>query len=106
MKEQANINYILELAAGSKEFEQKLIQIIKNEFPEEKSIFLDNYQNQRYIQTAENVHKLKNKIGMMGLENGYQVAIDFEKELRKNKSSLFPKFMLTLDTIEAFLETL
>ncbi|MDY8134639.1 Hpt domain-containing protein [Aquimarina sp. 2201CG5-10] len=106
MTETPNLIYIKELAAGSEDFEQKLIQIVKREFPEEKEEFLNNYKQQVFSKAAENVHKLKNKIGMMGFEEGYQVTIDFEEELKGNNPTLYPEFMLILDSIEHFLQTL
>ncbi|MFC5048521.1 Hpt domain-containing protein [Aquimarina hainanensis] len=103
MTEKPNLDYIKEIAGGSEAFEQQLIDIVKREFPAEKSEFLNNYHAKAYRKTAENVHKLKHKIGMMGLENGYTLAVDFEEELKLNKTTLFPKFMLTLSSIEDFL---
>lgn len=104
--EKPNLNYIKELASGSVKFEQKLISIVKREFPEEKAEFLKKYTAKNYSETAEHVHKLKHKIGMMGLENGYNTAIAFEEELKQNKTTLYSEFMLTLDTIEDFLTAL
>ncbi|UZO82254.1 Hpt domain-containing protein [Aquimarina sp. ERC-38] len=101
--EQPNLNYIEELAAGSDAFKQKLIAIVKREFPEEKETFLSNYQAKRYELTAENVHKLKHKIGMLGFEKGYEVAIAFENELKDEEYSLYPDFIRILESIEAFL---
>ncbi|TPN86886.1 Hpt domain-containing protein [Aquimarina algicola] len=106
MKESPNLVYIKELAAGSEEFEQKLIHIIKREFPMEKDQFLTNYNNNAHLKAAENVHKLKHKIGMLGFEKGYQTTIDFENELKENNTSLYSEFMLILESIEQFLETL
>ncbi|WP_299260253.1 Hpt domain-containing protein [uncultured Aquimarina sp.] len=106
MPETPNMNYINELSAGSEEFKQKIITIMKKEFPEEKKEFLTNYNNQVFLKTAENVHKLKHKIGMLGLENGYRVAIDFEDELKQHNSQLFQEFMLILNSIENFLKTI
>lgn len=106
MAENPNLNYIKELAAGSEDFEQKLIGIVKREFPEEKKEFLTNYNSKSFLKTAENVHKLKHKIGMLGFESGYQVAIDFEEELKQQNPELFQEFMLILDSIENFLKTL
>ncbi len=106
MTESPNLNYIVELAAGSEEFEQKLIAIVKREFPEEKNEFLKSYDAKSYTMAAEHVHKLKHKIGMLGFEKGYQTTIDFEEELKKEETSLFSKFMLILESIENFLETL
>jgi len=106
MTETPNLTYIKELAAGSEVFEKKIITILKREFPEEKKEFLENYNACQYDKTAENVHKLKHKIGMLGFEEGYQTAIDFEEELKENIPSLFPKFIVILDSIEFFLNTL
>jgi len=104
--ETPNLIYVKELAAGSLEFEQKLLGIIKREFPEEKQEFLTNYNNKSFIKAAENVHKLKNKIGMFGFEKGYQLTIDFEEALKEKNTALFPKFMVILEEIEKFLATL
>ncbi|MBW1297946.1 Hpt domain-containing protein [Aquimarina litoralis] len=106
MTEQPNLNYIEELSAGSPEFKQKLIEILKREFPEEKKVFLDNYSQKKYKATAENVHKLKHKVGMLGFEAGYQTTISFEEELLNGEDSLFSEFMLILDSIENFLVTI
>ncbi|MBQ0733840.1 Hpt domain-containing protein [Aquimarina celericrescens] len=106
MTETPNLTYIKELAAGSDAFEQKIISIIKREFPEELHEFLDNYTAKSFSKAAENVHKLKHKIGMMGFEKGYQTAIDFEEGLKNNDTSLYSEFMLILESIEYFLKTL
>lgn len=104
--EQPNLIYIKELAGGSAIFQEKIIAIVKREFPEEKKEFLLNYSAKNYQSTAENVHKLKNKIGMLGFEEGYETTVNFEKELKNNNPALYPKFMVILDTIESFLKTL
>lgn len=106
MTETPNLIYIKELAAGSEDFEQKLIRIVKREFPDEKEEFLTNYNSKSYAKAAENVHKLKHKIGMLGFEEGYQTAIDFEDGLKDNDPSLYSKFIVILESIEYFLNTL
>ncbi len=106
MKETPNLIYIKELAAGSDAFEQKIISILKREFPEEKKEFLQNYSAKVFDKAAENVHKLKHKIGMFGFEQGHQTTIDFEEALKENNTSLFSEFMLILESIELFLKTL
>jgi len=106
MSEQPNLNYIKQLAGDSLSFEQKLIGIIKLEFPQEKTEFMNNYKAKENKKAAENVHKLKHKIGMLGLEQGYQVAIDFEEALLNNNTLLYPNFLQILDQIDNFLTTL
>ncbi|WP_109302580.1 Hpt domain-containing protein [Aquimarina sp. AU474] len=104
MTETPNLKYIKDLAAGSEDFEKKLISIIKREFPEEKKEFLANYNSKVFTKAAENVHKLKHKIGMLGFERGYQVAIDFEEGLKEDNPVLFKEFILILEAIEKFLK--
>ena len=106
MTETPNLNYINDLAAGSQEFKDKLIGIVKREFPDEKEVFLENFDKKNYIKAAENVHKLKHKVGMMGFVDGYQVTVDFEEELRKGESEGYSKFMCILESIEQFLKTI
>ena len=106
MNETPNLIYIKDLAAGSEAFEQKLIGIVKREFPDEKDEFLKNYTSKAYTKAAENVHKLKHKIGMFGFEEEYQTAIDFEEELKSGNTSLYPKFIIILESITHFLKTL
>lgn len=106
MEEAPNKNYIQQLANGNLDFELRLIQIMKREFPEEKQLFLKRYNANDYPATAEIVHKLKNKIGMLGLEDGYQTAVDFENELKMYKTKLYPKFIVILEKMEHFISTL
>lgn len=103
MLETPNDDYIKQLANGNTEFEQKLVAIVKREFPLEKAEFSENYSLNKYAAAAENVHKLKNKIGMLGLEKGYTLAIDFENDLKEEKTILYPEFMLLLNQMEDFI---
>ena len=60
--EQPNLSYIDSLSGGDKDFKQKLIDIIKKEYPEEKDIYLTNIKKGNYKQEASNVHKLKHHL--------------------------------------------
>ncbi|WP_378186555.1 Hpt domain-containing protein [Aquimarina sp. W85] len=106
MIEQPNLNYIKQLADDSEAFEQKLIAVIQREFPEERTIFLENFKNKKFSQAAENVHKLKHKIGMLGFDDGYELTVAFEEDLKSNITQLYPKFLLILEAIDKFLKTL
>lgn len=104
--ETPNLNYIKTLADGDAAFERKLIDIIKREFPEERDVFFENYSHKNYTKTAENVHKLKHKINLFGLNKGYEVAVAFENELREEKASLFDSFKEILNTLEEYINQL
>ncbi len=106
MEEIPNNKYIKQLANGNIAFEKKLIGIVQREFPEEQAVFLKNYKYENYVAAAENVHKLKNKIGMLGLEKGYQLAIDFENDLKAEKTILYPEFIVLLNQMEDFIMNL
>ena len=99
--ETPNLTYIKELSDGDLEFEKQLISVVKRELPDEYQDFLDNYESKNFKKTAESVHKLKHKISILGLEKGYQLASEFEIDLKEHhKVALFDPFK---DIIEAML---
>jgi len=104
--EQPNLNYIQTLSGGDKSFEDKIIAIIKSEFPTEEHIYFKNIKVQNYQLTAEIVHKLKHKISILGLEKSYNVAVAFENNLLDGSTELQVEFESILLTITNFLKQL
>ena len=104
--EQPNLSYITSMSGGDKAFEQKLIGIIKVEFPEEKKVYFENFEAKNYKLTAENVHKLKHKISILGLEKSYDVAVDYENNLIDGNTNGRTEFESILQIMTDFLETL
>ncbi len=104
--EQPNQSYIKSLSGGNIEFEKKLIAVIKSEFPAEKARYLKNIAAKKYIETAENVHKLKHKISILGLEKSYGIAVQYENELREENTALKTPFETILETMTNYLITL
>jgi len=104
--EQPNLSYINSMSGGDKAFEQKLIGIIKAEFPEEKEVYFDNIAAKNYKLTAENVHKLKHKISILGLEKSYDVAVNYENNLIDGATDGKTDFESILQIMTDFLETL
>ncbi|MUU78712.1 Hpt domain-containing protein [Winogradskyella endarachnes] len=104
--EQPNLSYIHSMSGGDKAFEQKLITIIKKEFPEEKSIYFTNIEAKNYTLTAENVHKLKHKISILGLVKSYDVAVDYENNLIDGNTEGRIEFEAILQIMTEFLETI
>ncbi|MDN3667405.1 Hpt domain-containing protein [Algibacter miyuki] len=103
-QEQPNLSYIHNMSGGDKAFEQKLIDIIKLEFPQEKEVYYDNLVAKNFKQTAENVHKLKHKISILGLEKSYEIAVAFEENLLEGRTDLFQQFESILNTITNYLQ--
>lgn len=101
--EQANLSYIESMSGGDKAFEKKLIEIIKKEFPQEKEEYYANYSAEKYSKAAENVHKLKHKISILGLEKSYEIAVVFENNLFKGETDLNKDFESILNNITNYL---
>lgn len=104
--EQPNLSYIDSLSGGDKDFKQKLIDIIKKEYPEEKDIYLTNIKKGNYKQAASNVHKLKHKISILGLEKSYDIAANYEANLLKDNTDLKQEFEAILNVITNYLQQL
>ena len=104
--EQPNLSYIQSLSDGDKEFENKLISIIKAEFPEEIKVYFDHINDEKYSNAAESVHKIKHKISILGLQNSYELANDFENNLKNDQTDLKDDFEKILKLIADLLETL
>ena len=106
MKEQPNLTYIKSMSGGDELFESKLIDIIKNEFPLEKAEYFSNFRKKDFKLTASNVHKLKHKISILGLEKSYAIAVDYENNLLEGSIDLADDFESILSCITNFLEDL
>lgn len=104
--EQPNLNYIKELSGGDAYFEEKLINVVKDELPGEILEYQTNIQNKNYKLAAENVHKLKHKFGIVGLVKSYQVAIDYEDGLLEANLDLKEEFEAILQLIHSFINEL
>ena len=104
--EQPNLSYIHSMSGGDQAFELKLIGIIKAEFPLEKKVYFDNIMAQNYKLAADNVHKLKHKISILGLEKSYETAVEFENNLLEGSTKLQEEFESILKTITNYLQQL
>ncbi len=104
--EAPNLSYINELSGGDESFKNKLIAIIKTEFPEEKEVYFKNFEAKDFKASAENVHKLKHKISILGLEKSYTIAESYEDNLKENSTSGSEAFNDILKTITDYLKTL
>ena len=104
--EQPNLLYIQKLSDGDSEFEKTLIDIVKSEFPTEKKMYYNWIQEERYIQAAESVHKLKHKISILGLEHSYEKATLFEHNLKEQNTTGMADFDAILAQITAYLKTI
>ncbi len=101
-----NMNYIDELSGDDLGFKANFVKILKDEFPIEKLEYIDNIDNNRTDAASQNVHKLKHKMNILGLEESYKIAVIFEEELRLGNERLKDDFMKIINTIENYLKTI
>ena len=106
IKEIPNLTYINKLARGDISIKKELIDVIKNEFPKEKKDYYISLKNKEFKKIEQNVHKLKHKISILGLEKSYQVANEFEHNLRELSLEKQEDFDEILIAIYAYLETI
>lgn len=101
--EQPNLKYIKDISGGEKAFEDKLLSIIKYEFPVEMEIYYKYLKLRNFGKAAESVHKLKHKINILGLPQSYELAIAHENALREGSDSFQLKFDPVLIKMKRFL---
>jgi HPt (histidine-containing phosphotransfer) domain-containing protein len=101
--EQPNLSVIKEISGNDSEFESSILEILKTEFPKEVKLFKENFENKNYLEAANDVHKIKHKISLLGLEKGLNTATDFEKALKEGDTKLHNNFLEILDKIHVYL---
>ncbi|SCX99223.1 Hpt domain-containing protein [Nonlabens sp. Hel1_33_55] len=104
--EQPNRNYINELSGGNKEFEDKLIHVIKSEWPDEVEEYHENMKNSAFAKAAQNVHKIKHKLGIVGLVEGYELAVQYELQLKDGNTIMKEQFQNILNVVTRFINGL
>jgi hypothetical protein len=83
-----NIEYINKLSRNDEAIKQKFIGILKFELPIEIDAYYVSLQLNKWSQTKQCVHKLKNKIAILGLESSYYLAEDYEKSKQDSRKKL------------------
>jgi HPt (histidine-containing phosphotransfer) domain-containing protein len=104
--EKPNLEYIDSLARGDESVRKILINTIKMEFPKEKEDFDISLKKKDYKKIEENVHKIKHKISILGLDKSYEKANEFEHNLRENSLSGIRDFEKTLIVISEYIKTM
>ncbi|EAQ40439.1 hypothetical protein MED134_06779 [Dokdonia sp. MED134] len=104
--EKPNLSYIQELSGGDASFEKVLIGVVQAELPVEIAEYEENMKNSAFAKAAENVHKIKHKLGIVGLVDGYELAITYEAELKENNTRLEQAFKDILNSVIDFIKDL
>ena len=101
--EQPNLSVIKEISGGDIEFQNSILDIIKIEFPSEVISFKENFKANNLVEAANNVHKIKHKISLLGLHKGLELASEFETLLKEGNTTLQQNFLDVLDKIHVYL---
>ncbi len=104
--EEPNLDYIDQLARDDNAVKQMLIDVLKNEFPIEQKEYYDSLAEKDFKKLASNVHRMKPKISILGLEKSYKLANDYEHNLKNNNLEGFEGFEELLQLISSFLKTI
>ena len=106
MMEKPNLTYVEALARGDQAIQKTLIDVIKKEFPTEQQDYYASVTLKDYKKIEENVHRLKHKISILGLEKSYKIANEFEHNLREHSLVKLDDFEKILATISEYLKTI
>lgn len=101
-----NLDYIKQLAGGDRAFEEKFIRILKKEFPLEEAEYLQNISSKNLAEAALNVHKIKHKLSILGLEEDYELAVKHEEALEEGKTEMENDFQRILKKVDEFIKNI
>lgn len=101
--EEPNLSVIKEISGNDIDFQNSILEILKAEFPKEVDVYKNSFELKEYNEAAKNVHKLKHKISLLGLQEGLQLATQLEMDLKKENTALHNKFLEILDKIHVYL---
>ena len=94
------------MSRGDHSFVQKMIEVIKNEFSDEVDVYKNNFESNNFKFASENVHKIKHKISILGLEKSYTLANEHENKLKEGNLGLHDDFCEILQIIKDYLVTI
>ena len=98
-----NLSYIRELSGGDQEFESRLIGVLKKELPQEIDRFHKHIRQKNLRKAAEDVHKIKHKMSILGMVESYSLSEKFEDELKREHLNLHGDFVNILQKMIIFL---
>jgi hypothetical protein len=104
--EQPNLDYVHRLTDGDTLLKQRLIAVMVSDFQADYTEYKKASAEFDFKKIITFVHRLKHKIGFLGMEYSFQIAHKYEEELYKNEVRLAPEFEYIMTQIEDFINTL
>lgn len=104
--EAPNLNFFQKLSNGDHQFMMRLTNTLKMEFTNDKNLYLDALDQKDFKKMKFIVHRIKHKVGLLGLTKSYNVVVEYENDLIDEDLKLKDKFLLILNTMTKYLEKL
>ena len=101
-----NTEYIDKLANDDQAFRDKLIGLIRDEWPQEIGEYQALVSAQNWEKAGAAVHKIKHKISIFGLEEGYRIARELEYQYKDGIDAPRERFDRVVEVITQYLESL
>jgi len=80
--EKPNLLYLKNISKGDASFENKIIDILNEEFQEEVNYYYYYFKSKDYNKVKIYVHRIKHKMSILGLEKSYKLTNIFENSIR------------------------
>lgn len=98
-----SLSYLKFLSNGNKNFAIKLLQILKDELPEELDSYNKALKSKNHFRAAEIVHKINHKIAFFQMEQSSLLATEHELALREGKLNYQEYFLGIVTKILKFI---
>lgn len=104
MNEVPNLIYLNQLSDGDEAIKTRLMLVLKEEFFKEVEEYKLNMMNDNFSLASEIVHKIRHKIGFLGMLNAYDLANQYQLNLEDNSLNLKDDFEIILNKINEFIK--
>jgi len=94
-----NLNYINSLSGNDDVFKQTIINTLKKELPKEIGEYYGQMESGSFLKASEIIHKIKHKIGIMGMEKSYYIVEEFECSLKNQSADFNAELKVAFDQI-------
>lgn len=103
MSDEPNLNYLNQLSEGDETIKSRLMLVLKEEFFKEVEEYKQNMMNNNFLLASECVHKIRHKIGFLGMYNDYELSNQYQQNLEDNSINLKDDFEKVLNIISEFI---
>ena len=101
-KNKPNLDQVDLICGKNMVYRKRLLNVIKRELFLEAANYKENFKSGNFMECSENVHKLRHKISILGLEDAYYFALTYEEDLRIFNISKSEVFEIILNDMISF----